>query len=256
MTQSELMKRLLLISTLACLTLTAVQAQGQKRALAICLEIRETNLNQPSTVAINTLTDKLKEAGLRIVAKRKDANVVVDGTIASRTVAVTDEAQRQGGVNAEATASLRLLAGGEVIATSVARSNPGDWGVQAERVGEDRLIEAATRAAEDLLDSNFVDEVSGSGKTASAEDKTNAPTKAAPARRDTARRPNRPAGPKRGVSYLEVVSLLQNYVPEERITGAVKKYGIKFKPNEAALAQLRSAGASESVIAAIKSSAG
>jgi hypothetical protein len=250
------MSRLLLNFCLACLMLVSVQAQGQKRALTVCLEIKETNLNQPSTVALNTLADKLKEAGLRIVTKRKDANVVVDGTIASRTVAVTDEVQRQGGVNAEATASLRLLAGGEVIATTVAHSNPGDWGVQAERVGEDRLIEAATRAAEDLLDSNFVDEVTGSSKTASAGEKTNAPTKPSPARRETAQRTNKPAGPKRGVSYLEVVSLLQNYVPEDRITSAVKKYGIKFKPNEAALAQLRSAGASEAVIAAIKSSAG
>jgi hypothetical protein len=59
--------------------------------------------------------------------------------MASRKTPVTDEVKEQGGVNAEASASLRILVGNEVIATSVERTAPGDWGVQAQRVGEDRL---------------------------------------------------------------------------------------------------------------------
>jgi hypothetical protein len=35
---------------------------------------------------------------------------------------------------------------------------------------------------------------------------------------------------------------------------ALKKYGIKFKPRDSALSQLRSLGASEAVISAVKSS--
>jgi hypothetical protein len=62
------------------------------------------------------------------------------------------------------------------------------------------------------------------------------------------------SAPKRGVSFLEVVSLIQNSVPDDRIASAVQKYGIKFKPRESALAQLRGAGASDTVINAIKSS--
>ncbi|MBL8189811.1 MAG: hypothetical protein JNK38_17490, partial [Acidobacteria bacterium] len=42
--------------------------------------------------------------------------------------------------------------------------------------------------------------------------------------------------------------------PEDRIVAALQKYGIKFKPRESALSQLRSLGASETVINAIKSS--
>ncbi|HMZ22326.1 MAG TPA: hypothetical protein PLD20_30625, partial [Blastocatellia bacterium] len=62
------------------------------------------------------------------------------------------------------------------------------------------------------------------------------------------------SAPKRGVSFLEVASLVQNFAPEDRIVAALKKYGIKFKPRDAAISQLRSLGASEAVINAVKSS--
>jgi hypothetical protein len=209
----------------------------------IFLDLKETNLDKPSTVAINTLTERLAAAKFRVTTKRREAALVIEGTIISRPSPATDEAKREGGVNAEATASVRLLAGDEVIATSVERSAPGDWGVQAERVGEDRLIEVAGRVADDLFSGEFVREISpppGNGSAALEKE---------PKAR-TARKPVR----KPGVSFLEIVSLVQNYAPEDRIVGALKKYGIKFKPREAALNQLRGLGASDALISAVKNS--
>src|SRR5262249_35156471 len=160
----------------------------------------------------------------------------------------TDEVKREGGVNAEATASVRLLSGEEVIATCVERSSPGDWGVQAERVGEDRLIEGAGRVAAELVAGEFVRDGVGDGG------KSPVPQSPKPVAGPAARIARKPAGPKRGVSFLEVVSLVQNFAPEDRIVAALRKYGIKFKPRDAAINQLRSIGASEAVISAVKTS--
>ena len=118
------------------------------------------------------------------------------------------------------------------------RSVPGDWGVQAERVGEDRLIEVAERIAQELFSGDFMQEFSAPAANPTPRP---APNKAA---RKPARKP--------GVSFLEVVSLVQNYTPEDRILAALRKYGIKFKPKDAALEQLRSLGASDAVINAVK----
>ncbi|HZS09104.1 MAG TPA: hypothetical protein VFD58_29995 [Blastocatellia bacterium] len=257
------MKNFIRLFSASCLLMLAgslpvTAAQAQKRSIEIFIDVRENNLDKPSTVAINTLTDRLRDAGFRVATRRKDANVVIEGNIISRLTPVTDDVQKNGGVNAEATASLRLLTGGDVIAASVVRSAPGDWGTSADRVGEDRLIEVAGRAAEDLLDGNFISEVKGPDQGAEAHPETSASAnrpKTKPASVGSKPAASRAhAGPKKGVSFLEVVSLLQNYVPEDRIAGAVKKYGIKFKPRDAALAQLRSAGATEVVLNAIKSS--
>lgn len=226
---------------------TAAIAQTQRRTVRIFLELRETNLEKASTVAINTISERLAAAGFKVTTNRREAALVIEGTISSRLTAVTDDMKREGGVNAEASASVRLLTGSEVIATSVERSAPGDWGVQAERVGEDRLIEVAGRVADDLFAGDFVEEVTGGAKTSNVSKSESAPVKPRPANR-------KPAGPKRGVTFLEVVSLVQNYAPEDRIVTALRKYGIKFKPRESALSQLRSMGASETVISAIKSS--
>lgn len=247
MSQSRTL-RLFFTFGIAYLLMVVASAQPQRRPVRIFLDVRETNLDKQSTVATNTLSEKLAAAGFRITTKKSEATLVIQGTISSRLTPVTDDVKREGGVNAEASASVRLLAGSDVIATSVERSSPGDWGVQAERVGEDRLIEVAGRLADDLFAGEFVREVGG---------KTEPATNAKPESKPAAPRPATPrksAVPKRGVSFLEVVSLVQNYAPEDRIVAALQKYGIKFKPRESALSQLRSLGASEAVISAIKSS--
>jgi hypothetical protein len=239
----------LLASTLAVILLTSITgAQTKGKTIHIFLDVRETNLEKPSTVAINTISEKLAAAGFRVTTKKREAELVIEGTILSRPTAVTDDVKREGGVNAEASASLRLLAGTDVIATSVERSAPGDWGVQAERVGEDRLIEVAGRVADDLFSGDFVQEVKG------IETKPAVDTKPQPKPAATRPANRRPSTPKRGVSFLEVASLVQNFAPEDRIVSALKKYGIKFKPRDSALGQLRSLGASEAVINAVKSS--
>ena len=214
-----------------------VEAQTPKRVVRIFLEVRETNLEKPSTVAANTISERLTASGFRVTTNRREALLIVDGTIASRLTAVTDEVKREGGVNAEATASVRLLVAGEVIATSVERTAPGDWGVQAERVGEDRLIEVAGRIADDLFSGDLTPEVMG------GESKPATPAAPRPAKK-----------PRRGVSFLEIVSLVQNSAPEDRIVAVLRKHGVKFKPRDAALNQLRSLGASESLLSAVKNS--
>lgn len=224
-----------------------VAAQAPKRIVRVFLELRETNLEKPSTVAINTLAERLTAAGFRVTTKRSEATLVVEGTIASRSTPVTDEAKKQGGVNAEASASLQLLAGTDVIATSVERTGPGDWGVQAERVGEDRLIEVAGRVADDLFAADVLREVQG-GEVGPSSPEPSGP-KVGPGKPSTAKKK-----PRKGVSFLEVASLVQNSAPEERIVAALRKYGIKFKPRDGALKELRGLGASESLISAIKGS--
>lgn len=227
---------------LLCLA-TAVGAQTQRKVIRVFLDIRETNIDKPSTVAINILTERLNVEGFRVTTNRKDAPLSIEGTIGARSTPVTDDVKKEGGVNAEASASLRLMVAGEVIATSVERTAPGDWSVQLERVGEDRLIEVAGLIADDLIGDEIVKEVLNSAQSA-------------PASKD---RPNirtaRRASPKKtGVSFLGVVKMVQNFVPEDRVVAALRKYGIKFKPRESALAQLRGFGASESLISAIKGS--
>ena len=221
-------------------------AQTPKRTVQVFLDLKETNLDQPSTVATNTLSERLSAAGFRITTKRREAALIVEGTITSRSTPVTDEVKREGGVNAEASASIRLLVGTEVIATSVERTAPGDWGVQAQRVGEDRLIEVAGRIADDLFTDDLMPEMKGpEGKSAP---KTPTPAPVGPGKPTRA-----PAKkPRRGVSFLEIMSLVQNSAPEERIVTALRKHGIKFKPLDGALAQLRSVGASETLISAVK----
>jgi hypothetical protein len=227
---------------LFCLAIAA-GAQTQRKVVRIFLDIRETNFDKPSTVAINTLTERLNAEGFRVTTSRKDAALSIEGTIGSRSTPVTDEVKKEGGVNAEASASLRLIVVGEVIATSVERTQPGDWSVQQERVGEDRLIEVAGLIADDLMGGEIVKEVLKSALTA--------PTVTDQPNVKTTRRAN---PPKRGVSFLGVVKMIQNYVPDDRVVAALRKYGIKFKPRESALTQLRGFGASENLISAIKSS--
>ncbi len=236
-----------LLLVLFCVVATGlVGAQTQKRVVRIFLDVRETNLEKPSTVAVNTLSERLAAGGFRVTTNRREAAVILEGTIVSRATPVTDEAKREGGVNAEASASVRLLVGDEVIATSVERTAPGDWGVQADRVGEDRLIEVAGLIADDLLSGDILREITGG-------DVKPASGNATAARPAGSGKPSRPAKKARkGVSYLEVVSLVQNSAPEERIVSALRKHGIKFKPRDAALSQLRTLGASESLITAVK----
>jgi len=226
---------------------TAAAQQSKRKTIHIFLDLRETNLEKPSTVATNTLSERLVSAGFRVTTNRREAELAVEGTISSRPTPVTDDVKREGGVNAEASASVRLLSGAEVIATSVERSAPGDWGTQAERVGEDRLIEVAGRVADDMFSGDFVQEVSG--RETKPTTKPDAKPESHPVR--TARKP---AGPKRGVSFLEVASLVQNFAPEDRIVAALRKYGIKFKPRDGAINQLRTLGASDAVISAVKTS--
>ncbi len=237
-----------LLLLLSASLLAGANAQPQRRPVRIFLEVKETNLEKPSTVATNTLAERLNSAGFRVTTNRREAVLVIDGAIGSRPTPVTDEVKREGGVNAEATASVQMRVGGEVIATSVERSAPGDWGVQAERVGEDRLIEVAGLVADDLFSDQVVQDIIGAGAKPSTESKPES-------RESRPVKPTRkPMAAKRGVSFLEVVALVQNFTPEDRIVGALRKYGIKFKPLEGALAQLRGLGASEAVITAIKTS--
>lgn len=239
---------------LVCFLAVIAAAQPQRKTVHIFFDVRETNLDKPSTVAINTISERLAAAGFRVTTNRREAALVIEGTISARPTAVTDEVKREGGVNAEASASLRLLAGSEVIATSVERSAPGDWGVQAERIGEDRLIEVAGRVADDLFAGDFVQEIKGVESKPAAGSRPEAGNKP-DTKPGTSRPVNRkPPGPKRGVSFLEVVSLVQNFAPEDRIVAALRKYGIKFKPRDAAISQLRSLGASDAVISAVKTS--
>src|SRR5262245_43328854 len=241
---------LLLVLTILCLSNTVesqTKPQPRPRPVLIFLDLKETNLDKASTVAINTLTERLAAARFHVTTNRREAALVIEGTISSRLSPVTDEVKREGGVNADATASVRLLTGDEVIATSVERSQLGDWGVQAERVGEDRLIEVAGRVADDLFSGEFLREISPQpGNGSASPEKGSNPGPAGPSR--NVRKPTR----KPGVSFLEIVALVQNYAPEDRIIAALRKYGIKFKPRDAALNQLRSLGASESLIGAVK----
>ncbi|MGH9752932.1 MAG: hypothetical protein ACREA2_09120 [Blastocatellia bacterium] len=247
MIKSNRPNHILLILLAAGLLTTAAAQQTKRKSVDIFLDLRETNLDKPSTVAKNTLSERLIAAGFRVTAKRREADLIVEGSISSRLTPVTDEVKREGGVNAEATASVRLLAGAEVIATSVERSAPGDWGVQAERVGEDRLIEVAGRVADDMFSGYSVQEISGGEARPSPKPTAKPePRHAKPSRK--------PASPNRGVRFMEVVWLSQNFVPEERIVGAVRKYGINFKPRDAAINKLRNLGISEAVINAVKTS--
>jgi hypothetical protein len=242
--------RVLFLLLPALLLAGTAEAQTKRRVARIFLDLRESNLDKPSTVATNTISERLAAAGFRVTTNRREADLVVEGTINSRSTPVTDNVKREGGVNAEASASVRLLAGADVIATSVERSAPGDWGVQAERVGEDRLIEVAGRVADDMFAGDFVQEVIGDANKPA---QSAADSKPKPESRP-AKPARKPAKPIRGVSFLEVVSLVQNFAPEDRIVAALRKYGIKFKPRDAAINQLRSLGASDAVISAIKTS--
>jgi hypothetical protein len=232
---------------MACIAMTAAAQQAKRRPIHVFIDLKETNLDKSSTVAKNTLNEKLTDAGFHVTTKRREADMVIDGTINSRLSPVTDEVKREGGVNAEAVASLRLLIGTEVVSTSVERSAPGDWGVMAERVGEDRLIEVAGLVADDLFSEREMKTIYVAA--------TVAPPKEEPERVKTARKPsNSKRGPKRGMSFMEVAWLVQNFAPEDRIVGALRKYGIKFKPLDSAVTQLRNFGATDVVIGAVKSS--
>jgi hypothetical protein len=232
---------------IACVATTSGAQQAKRRPIHVFIDVKETNLDKSSTVAKNTLSEKLTEAGFHVTTKRREADMVIDGTISSRLSPVTDEVKREGGVNAEAAASVRLLLGADVVSTSVERSAPGDWGVMAERVGEDRLIEVAVLVAEDLFSERDIKTIYVSAPVS--------PPKEAPKEVKTARKPsNSKRGPKRGMSFMEVAWLVQNFAPEDRIVGALHKYGIKFKPLDSAVSQLRNFGATDGVINAVKSS--
>ncbi|HEX5083670.1 MAG TPA: hypothetical protein VFY40_16600 [Blastocatellia bacterium] len=232
---------------IACVATTAGAQQAKRRPIHVFIDVKETNLDKSSTVAKNTLSEKLTEAGFHVTTKRREADMVVDGTISSRLSPVTDEVKREGGVNAEAVASVRLLLGSDVVSTSVERSAPGDWGVMAERVGEDRLIEVAGLVAEDLFSERDIKTIYVIAPVS--------PPKEGPKEVKTARKPsNSKRGPKRGMSFMEVAWLVQNFAPEDRIVGALRKYGIKFKPLDSAVSQLRNFGATDGVINAVKSS--
>ena len=97
--------------------------------------------------------------------------------------------------------------------------------------------------ADDLIGEEIVKEVLNSALTTSqVKEQSNIKTT------------RRVSPPKRGVSFLGVIKMVQNFVPDDRVVAALRKYGIKFKPRESALTQLRSFGASEILINAIKSS--
>jgi hypothetical protein len=260
MIRSNRPTHILLVLLAACLLTTAATGQDNRKPIHIFLDLRETNLDNPSTVAKNTLNDRLAAAGFKVTTKRREADLVLEGALSSRLTAVTDDVKREGGVNAEATASVRLLSGAEVVDASVQRSAPGDWGVQAERVGEDRLIEVAGLVADDMFSGDVVNEVSAfpesrrvkEGITVIEVGAISKPTSRdiKPARKS----PKSKRGPNRGMTFMEVAWLVQNYAPEERVVEALHKYGIKFKPRDAAIAQLRSFGASEIVVNAVKTS--
>ena len=238
-----------LLTAASCLLTTAAAQQTTRKPAHIFLDLSETNLDKPSTVAKNTLSERLAAAGFRVTTKRREADLVVEGSISSRLTPVTDDVKKEGGVNAEAAASVRLLSGAEVIAATVERSAPGDWGAQAERVGEDRLVEVAGRVADDMFSGNVVREVSGFSEVSGIEVGASTKPESHPVK--TMRKP---ASPNRGMSFMEVVWLVQNFAPEERIVSALRKYGIKFKPRDGAVNQLRNFGASETVINAVKTS--
>ena len=105
MTTSKVWFTLFVLLSLAM----AAGAQTQRKVVRIFLDIRETNFDKPSTVAINTLTERLNAEGFRVTTNRKDAALSIEGTIGSRSTPVTDEVKKEGGVNAEASASLRLM---------------------------------------------------------------------------------------------------------------------------------------------------
>jgi len=236
---------------MAGIATTAAAQQAKRRPIHIFIDLKETNLDKPSTVAKNTLSEKLTDAGFHVTTKRREADMVVDGTINSRLSPVTDEVKREGGVNVEAAASVRLLIGADVVSTSVERSAPGDWGVMAERVGEDRLIEVAGLVADDLFSEKDVKTIYVAATvTPSKEESKEVKTARKPS--NSNRGSNR--GPKRGMSFIEVAWLVQNFAPEDRIVGALRKYGIKFKPLDSAVTQLRNFGATDVVISAVKSS--
>jgi hypothetical protein len=236
----------LFVLLLAVFPAPAVEAQDKaqtpRRQLHIFLDLKEKNLDQPSSVAANTLAERLTVAGFRVTTKRREATLVIEGVVNSRLTPVTEEVKREGGVNAEASAAVRLMAGNDVISTSVQRSAPGDWGVQAERVGEDRLIEVAELVAKDLFDGEFVQELIDEARPPLRQ---TTPVKPAP--KQAAKPPV-----KRRLGILEVVGLMRNHTPEDRIVTALRKYGIKFDPRDPAFNQLRSEGASETLISAIK----
>ena len=242
--KTRLISRVLVALLLTQVIWAPVGAQT-KKVVRIFLEVRETNLEKPATVATNTLTERLTAAGFRVTTNRREAMVVLDGTMTSRKTQVADEVTRQGGFNAEASASLRLLVGTEVIATTVQRTDPGDWGVPLERLGEDRLIEVAGKVADDLFTNDLMQELPGSQAKPPETAKSSGPGK--PASKSAQKKP------RRGVSFLEVCALVQNSAPEERIIAALRKHGIKFKPRDEALTQLRSLGASEVLISAVRS---
>jgi hypothetical protein len=258
--------------------MTAAAQRTKRKPAYIFLDIKETNLDKPSTVAKNTISEKLAAGGFRVTTKRREANMVVEGTISSRLAPVTDEVKREGGVNADATASVRLLAGSEVIAASVERSGQGDWGALAERVGEDRLIEVAERIADGLFSTNVIRDVAGAenvsiveigespranddssiveiqGSPGSNHGKNNGGGGSTKSGSHHAKKNGKTAGAKRAMSFMEVVWLVQNFTPEDRITAALRKYGIKFKPLDSAVNELRGFGASEALINAVKTS--
>jgi hypothetical protein len=271
-----------LLTTVACLHMTAAAQRTKRKFTYVFLDLKETNLDKPSTVAKNTISERLAAGGFKVTTKRREASVVVEGSISSRMSPVTDEVKSQGGVNAEAVASVRLLAGSEVIAAAVERSAPGDWDVQAERVGEVRLIEVADRIADDLFSGNVIRKVAGpenvsvievgaSGNKLARDEVTivelDAPPSSdqgndsgiesdGPAKSSSHRvkKKGKPSKARHGMTFMEVVWLVQNYTPEDRIKSALRKYGIKFKPLDSAVSELRSAGASEAVINAVKTS--
>lgn len=245
--RTKILTNLFLALVPAAVVCIPVSAQP-KKIVRLFIDVRESNLGKPSTVAINTLTERLTSAGFRVTTNRKEAMVVLDGTMSSRKAPVTDEVTNQGGFNAEASASLRLLVGTEVIATSVQRTEPGDWGVQLQRLGEDRLIELAGKIADDLFTDDLIQELPGSSARSTEATKPSKPSGPGRPISKTSQKPQR-----RGVSFLEVCSLVQNSAPEERVIAVLRKYGIKFKPRDEALIQLRSLGATEAIIAAVKS---
>lgn len=239
----------LCIPLLAVFLATAVEAQNKaqtpRRQTLIFLDLKETNLDKPSTVAANTLAERLTTDSFRVTTKRRDATLIIEGTINSRLTPVTDDVKREGGVNAEASASVRLLADGKVVSTSVQRSKPGDWGVQAERVGEDRLIAVAELVAEDLFDGKFVQQLIDEAKPAPRQTDQTAPVKPAP-------KPVAKPPAKRRLDLLDVMTLVQSHAADDHIVNSLRKYGVKFETHEQSLNCLRNAGASETVISAIK----
>ena len=239
----------LCISSLAVFLATAVEAQNKaqtpRRQTLIFLDLKETNLDKPSTVAANTIAERLTTDSFRVTTKRRDAALIIEGAINSRLTPVTDDVKREGGVNAEASASVRLLADGKVVSTSVQRSKPGDWGVQADRVGEDRLIAVAELVAEDLFDGKFVQQLIDEAKPAPRQTNQTTPAPAAP-------KPVAKPPAKRRLDLLDVMTLVQSHAADDHIVSSLRKYGVKFETHEQSLNCLRNAGASETVISAIK----